>query len=62
VNKRSLKILGFVDPTVGPCREQPNKYAITTDYFEGRVTVTSKYFAQLDETAQDKEYIDVQFG
>ena len=63
MDKRALGILGFFNPAVlAPYREQPDKYTITTDHFEGRVTVTSAYFAQLDEAAQDKEYIDVQFG
>jgi hypothetical protein len=51
---RSLKILGFFDPAVlAAYREQPDKYTITTDHFEGPVTVTSEYFAQLDDAAQD---------
>ena len=58
-----LKIIGFFDPAVlAAYREQPDKYTITTDHFEGRVTVTSEYFAQLDEATQDAEYIDVKFG
>jgi hypothetical protein len=43
-------ILGFFDPAVlAPYREQPDKYVIATDYFDGRVTVTSEYYEQLDE-------------
>jgi len=63
MDKRLLGILGFFNPAVlAPYREQPDKYIITTDHFDGRVTVTSAYFAQLDDAAQDKEYIDVKFG
>jgi hypothetical protein len=63
MDKRALGILGFFNPAVlAPYREQPDKYTITTDHFEGRVTVTSAFFAQLDEAAQDREYIDVKFG
>ncbi len=63
MDKRAMGILGFFDPAVlAPYRERPDKYIITTDHFEGRVTVTSAYFAQLDEAAQDREYIDVKFG
>ncbi len=63
MDKRALGILGFFDPAVlAPYRQQPDKYTITTDHFEGRVTVTSEYFAELDEAAQDSEYIDVKFG
>jgi hypothetical protein len=63
MDKRALGILGFFNPAVlAPYREQPDKYTITTDHFEGRVTVTSEYFAQLDEAAQDREYIDLKFG
>jgi len=63
VDTRLLQILGFFSPAVlAAYREQPDKYVLTTDHFEGRVTVTSAYFAQLDEAAQDSEYIDVKFG
>jgi hypothetical protein len=63
MDERAMGILRFFDPAVlAPYREQPDKYVITTDYFEGRVTVTSAYFAQLDAAAQDREYIDVKFG
>lgn len=63
MDKRALGILGFFNPAVlAPYREQADKYTITTDHFEGRVTVTSAYFAQLDEAARDREYIDVKFG
>jgi hypothetical protein len=63
MDKRALGILGFFNAAVlAPYREQPDKYTFMTDHFEGRVTVTSAYFAQLDEAAQDREYIDVKFG
>jgi hypothetical protein len=63
VDARLLQILGFFSPAVlAAYREQPDKYMLTTDQFEGRVTVTSAYFAQLDDAAQDSEYIDVKFG
>jgi hypothetical protein len=63
MDERAMRILGFFDPAVlAPYREQPDKYAITTDHFEGSVSITSEYFAQLDADAQDAEYINVQFG
>jgi hypothetical protein len=49
MDEGALKILGFFDPSVlAPYREQPDKYVITTDYFDGRVTIASEYFAQLE--------------
>lgn len=58
-----MGILGFFDPAVlAPYREQADKYIITTDHFEGRVTVASAHFAQLDDATRDREYIDVKFG
>ena len=43
-------------------REQPDKYELRTDNFEGRVTLTSAYFTQLNKVEQDREYLDVSFG
>ncbi len=60
MDKRALKILGFFDPAVlPPYREQPDKYMITTDHFEGCVKVTGEPFATRDDKARDSEYIDV---
>ena len=40
MDNRLLNILGFFSPAVlAAYREQPDKYLITTDHFEGRVTV-----------------------
>jgi hypothetical protein len=63
MDDRLMSILGFFEPTVlAAYREQPDKYTIKTDYFEGHVSITSQYFARLDEKTQDDEYIHVQFG
>jgi hypothetical protein len=63
MDKRDWEFLTSAIPAVlAPYREQPDKYIMTTDHFDGRVTVTRAYFAQLDEAAPDRAYIDVKFG
>ena len=63
MDERAMGVLGFFDTAVlAAYREQPDRYAIATDHFEGSVRITTEYFAQLDDNAQDAEYIDVQFG
>ena len=42
--------------------DQPNKYAIQTDYFEGRIVTTDAYYRELKVTNRTDEYIDVRFG
>jgi hypothetical protein len=57
------RILAFFGPQVlAPYREQPDKYEVTTDYFEGKVTLTAAYYEQLDHAAREREWIDVRFG
>jgi len=57
------RILVYFGPQVlAPYREQPDKYRVVTDQFEGRVALTDTYYMQLDEVARKKEAIDVRFG
>ncbi len=58
-----MSILGFFEPEVlAGYREQSDKYELTTDHFEGHLSISSEYYARLDEEGQDKEYIEVRFG
>ena len=58
-----MGILGFFEPEVlAAYREQPDKFKLTTDHFEGHLTISSEYFARLDDKGQDNEYIEVRFG
>lgn len=57
------RLLAFFRPDVlAPYRERPDRYKFRTDNFEGHVTLTSEYYAQLSGEQQDREYIDITFG
>src|SRR5262245_24724841 len=63
MDDRIKGILGFFEPEVlAAYREQPDKFELTTDHFEGHLTISSAYYARLDEKSQDKEYIEIRFG
>ena len=56
-------IIGYFDPTVlAAYRAEPDKYSVQTDFFEGRVTITTPYYESLSEEDRDEAYIEVQFG
>jgi len=58
-----MGILGFFEPHVlAAYREQPDKFRVTTDHFEGHLTISTEYYARLDDRGQDEEYINVRFG
>ena len=42
----------------------PNRkqYSVQTDFFEGRVGITTPYYESLPEAERDEAYIEVQFG
>src|SRR5712692_3507250 len=63
MDERLMSILGFFEPEVlAAYREQPDKYKLNTDHFEGHLNISSEYYARLDDKGQDKEYIEVRFG
>ena len=63
MDERVKRVLGFFEPEVlAAYREQPDKFALTTDHFEGHLTISSDYYMRLDETGRDEEYIEVRFG
>jgi len=43
-------------------RNEPHKYAITSDYFEGTLTVTDEYYRELEAAERTNEYVNVRFG
>ncbi|RPI53966.1 MAG: hypothetical protein EHM55_12205 [Acidobacteria bacterium] len=56
-------MIGYFDVTVlAAYRAEPDKYAVQTDYFEGRVTITTPYYESLSEVERDDAYISVRFG
>jgi hypothetical protein len=58
-----LSLLGYFDQQVlAPYRNEPHKYTISSDYFEGALTVTNEYYSELEAEAKTSEYISVRFG
>jgi hypothetical protein len=56
-------ILGYFEPTIlAAYRAEPDKYSVQTDFFEGRVGITTPYYESLPEAERDEAYIEVQFG
>jgi hypothetical protein len=63
MDERIMSILGFFEPEVlAAYREQPDKFDLATDHFEGHLSISSPYYARLDEKSQDQEYIETRFG
>lgn len=56
-------LLGYFDQqALASYLNEPEKYLIETDSFEGRLTVTSSYCDELEQSDRTDEYIDVRFG
>jgi hypothetical protein len=59
----SDRFLAFFAPQVlAQYRDQPDRYKLTTDNFEGRVTLTGKYYSQLNDAEQKNEDLEIMFG
>ena len=57
------KYLGYFDQQVlASYRNEPHKYRIVTDYFEGELTVTDEYYSELEKTGKTSEAVSIQFG
>ena len=66
-NESNLKavehLLGYYDQQVlAPYRNEPHKYRIESDYFEGKLTVTNEYYSELESTGKTSEYVSISFG
>jgi hypothetical protein len=56
-------LLGYFDQqALASYRNEPEKYELETDSFEGRLTVTSTYYEELDAAGRTDEGLDLQFG
>jgi hypothetical protein len=56
-------LLGYFDQqALASYRNEPEKYVIESDSFEGRLTVTSSYYKELEEVDRTDEYLDFRFG
>ena len=59
----SLRLLGYFDQQVlAPYRNEPHKYLIASDYFEGSLSVTNEYFLELEAAGKTNESVSVGFG
>ncbi len=57
------KFIGYFDQQVlAAYRNEPHKYKIETDYFEGSLSVTSEYFLELEAAEKADESVSIQFG
>jgi len=56
-------LIGFFDQQVlAAYRNDPHKYEITSDNFEGTITVTDEYYRELEAAKRTKEYLNIRFG
>ncbi len=56
-------MLGYFDQQVlASYRAEPEKYELKTDSFEGQVTLTRSYSAELERAGDTDKYLDVRFG
>jgi hypothetical protein len=56
-------LLGYFDQSVlAPYRDEPQKYRIESDYFDGRLSTTDEYYHQLEIEGRTDEYVDIRFG
>jgi hypothetical protein len=57
------RLLGYFDQqALAAYRNEPEKYTIETDSFEGSLTVTNAYYEELERTGRTDEYLDFKFG
>ncbi|HEV2499817.1 MAG TPA: hypothetical protein VGY31_09590 [Terriglobia bacterium] len=57
------RLVGFFDQQVlASYRNEPHKYEITSDNFEGTLTVTHEYYKELETAGKTDEYIRIRFG
>jgi hypothetical protein len=66
-NQSNLKsvehLLGYFDQQVlAAYRNDPHKYRIESDYFEGKLSVADEYYNELESTGNTSEVVRVRFG
>ncbi|MBC8274488.1 MAG: hypothetical protein H8E40_05910 [Chloroflexi bacterium] len=56
-------LLGYFDQQVlAAYRNEPHKYEIESDYFEGELTITNEYYRELESTGKTSEVVSIRFG
>lgn len=66
-NEADLKsvehLLGYFDLQVlAGYRNEPHKYAITSDFFEGEIRITNEYYEEQSNSGNTSDSISIQFG
>ncbi|HJQ24673.1 MAG TPA: hypothetical protein VKA60_12215 [Blastocatellia bacterium] len=57
------RVIGYFDLQVlAAYRNEPDKYEVQTDFFEGRISTTESYFLSLEEAGRADECLSVMFG
>jgi len=57
------QIIGYFESDVlSLYRDNPHKYSIEADYFEGELKTSSAYFEELDSSGKTDKYIRIRFG
>lgn len=55
--------LGYFDQQVlAAYYNEPNKYTVQSDFFQGDVVMTDEYYLQQEDLGQEIDYINVRFG
>ena len=61
--KSAAHLLGYFDPQVlASYRNEPHKYLIESDSFEGRLRITEEYYRELARLGKTDERVYVDFG
>lgn len=56
-------LLGYFDQqALASYLNEPHKYEVATDSFEGRLTLTDSYYAELEKFDRTDEWLDLRFG
>jgi len=59
----TLSLLGYFDQQVlAAYRNEPHKYSIESDYFEGSLSVTNEYYIELEAAGRTNESVSIGFG
>ncbi len=66
-NESDLKsvehLLGYYDQQVlAAYRNEPHKYRIESDYFEGKLAVPNEYYSELESAGKTSEVANIRFG
>lgn len=57
------KLIGYFDQQVlAAYRNEPDKWILETDLFEGHLRITNDYYELLEASASNEDSVDIQFG